>query len=106
MSGPATPKSVIIVGGSLSGLMHALRLLSLPSPPTVRILERSPTALLHNQGAGVVAGPETQQFFAEYVRPGRDIAVISPTRHYLNKKGEIMPETVEHRAQKMTSYVL
>ncbi|KAK5128808.1 hypothetical protein LTR85_000141 [Meristemomyces frigidus] len=103
---PDAPKSVIIVGGSLAGLMHALTLLSLPSPPKVRILERSPTALLHNQGAGVVAGNETQQFFAEYVRPGRDIAVTSPARHYLNRKGEVMPESVEHRAQKMTSWDL
>ncbi|TKA63901.1 hypothetical protein B0A55_10944 [Friedmanniomyces simplex] len=98
------PKSVIIVGGSLAGLMHALTLLSLPSPPKVRILERSPTALLHDQGAGVVAGNETQEFFAKYVRPGRDIAVTSPMRHYLNRKGDVMPETVNHRTQRMTSW--
>ena len=100
------PGSVIIVGGSLAGLMHALTLLSLPKPPKVRILERSPTALLHNQGAGVVAGSETQQFFEEYVRPGRDIGVTSPMRHYLNRKGEEIPESVEHRAQRMTSWDL
>ncbi|KAK5707813.1 hypothetical protein LTR97_000351 [Elasticomyces elasticus] len=105
MSSPdTTPKSVIIVGGSLAGLMHALTLLSLPSPPKVRILERSPTALLHDQGAGVVAGSETQEFFAKYVRPGRDIAVTSPMRHYLNRQGNVMPETVEQKAQRMTSW--
>ncbi|KAK0363407.1 hypothetical protein LTR91_019462 [Friedmanniomyces endolithicus] len=101
-----TPKSVIIVGGSLAGLMHALVFLSLPSPPKVRILERSPTALLHDQGAGVVAGNETQEFFAKYVRPGRDIAVTSPMRHYLNRKRDVMPETVKHQAQRMTSWDL
>jgi len=101
-----TPKSVIIVGGSLAGLMHALVFLSLPSPPKVRILERSPTALLHDQGAGVVAGSETQEFFAKYVRPGRDIAVTSPMRHYLNRKGDVMPETVKHQTQRMTSWDL
>ncbi|KAK1088949.1 hypothetical protein LTR48_001058 [Friedmanniomyces endolithicus] len=101
-----TPKSVIIVGGSLAGLMHALIFLSLPSPPKVRILERSPTALLHDQGAGVVAGNETQEFFAKYVRPGRDIAVTSPMRHYLNRMGDVMPETVKHQAQRMTSWDL
>lgn len=106
MTSQDAPKSVIIVGGSLAGLMHALTLLSLPSPPKVRILERSPTALLHNQGAGVVAGNESQQFFSEYVRPGRDIAITSPARHYLNRKGEVMPESVEHRAQRMTSWDL
>ncbi|KAK3068106.1 hypothetical protein LTR53_014584 [Teratosphaeriaceae sp. CCFEE 6253] len=106
MSTPSstTPKSVIIVGGSLAGLMHALILLSLPSPPTVRILERSPTALLHNQGAGVVAGKETQQFFSQCVRPGRDMVVTSPMRHYLNREGEVMPETVDPCEQRMTSW--
>jgi 2-polyprenyl-6-methoxyphenol hydroxylase-like FAD-dependent oxidoreductase len=100
------PESVIIAGGSLAGLMHALAFLSLPTPPKVRILERSPTTLLHDQGAGIVAGNETLRFFDEYVRAGRDIAVTSPRRHYLNRKGEIMPETVEDRAQRMTSWDL
>lgn len=99
-------KSVIIVGGSLAGLMHALVLLSLPNAPKVRILERSPRALLHNQGAGIVAGNEPQLFFEEYVRPGRDFAVTSPMRHYLNREGDVMSETVEHRAQRMTSWDL
>lgn len=102
----STPKSVIIVGGSLAGLMHALTFLSLPSRPNVRILERSPTGLLHNQGAGIVAGNEPQQFFEQYVRPEKAIAVTSPMRHYLNRKGDEMPETVEHRAQRMTSWDL
>jgi 2-polyprenyl-6-methoxyphenol hydroxylase-like FAD-dependent oxidoreductase len=100
------PKSVIIVGGSLAGLMHALTFLSLPNPPKVRILERSPTALLHNQGAGVVAGGETLQFFEQYVRPGREISIRSPMRHYLDRDGKEVPASVEHRAQRMTSWDL
>ncbi|KAK5163479.1 uncharacterized protein LTR77_010661 [Saxophila tyrrhenica] len=94
------------IGGSLAGLMHALTFLSLPNPPKVRILERSPTALLHNQGAGVVAGGDTLHFFEQYVRPGREISVCSPMRHYLDRKGEEMPESVEHRTQRMTSWDL
>jgi len=105
MSTP-TPKSVIIVGGSLAGLMHALALLSLPSPPIVRILERSPTALLHNQGAGVVAGNETQEFFSKIVRPGREIAITSKLRQYLDREGNVMEGSVEHRQQRMTSWDL
>lgn len=86
--------------------MHALTFLSLPNPPKVRILERSPTKLLHNQGAGIVAGPDTQQFLEKYVRPGRDIIVTSTRRHYLNRKGEVMPQSVENRSQRMTSWDL
>lgn len=100
------PKSVIIVGGSLAGLMHALVLLSLPRPPTIRILERSPTALLHNQGAGIVAGNETQEFFDKFVKPGKDIAVTSKQRLYLDRSGNVMDGSVEERQQRMTSWDL
>ena len=100
------PKTVVIVGGSLAGLMHALVLLSQPNPPTVRILERSPTALLHNQGAGVVAGNETQQFFDKIVKPGRDIAVTSQMRLYLDRIGDVIDGSVEERQQRMTSWDL
>ncbi|OQN97597.1 hypothetical protein B0A48_16461 [Cryoendolithus antarcticus] len=100
------PKSVIIVGGSLAGLMHALTFLSSKDPPSVRILERSPTNLLHNQGAGVVAGNETQEFFEKVVRPGREIAITSKRRLYLNRKGEVMEGSVENRQQRMTSWDL
>ena len=100
------PKSVIIVGGSLAGLMHALILLSLPDPPKVRILERSPGSLLHNQGAGIVAGNETQEFFDKVVKSGREIAVTSKLRLYLDRSGTVMDGSVEKRQQRMTSWDL
>ena len=106
MASHPEPKSVIIVGGSLGGLMHALAFLSLPNPPKVRILERSPTNLLHNQGAGIVAGPDVQKFFDTYVRPGRELVVTSKRRQYLNRKGEVMTDSVEERQQRMTSWDL
>ena len=103
----SVPKSVIIVGGSLAGLSHALVLLSLPTPPTsITILERSPSELLHNQGAGIVASPDVLAFFAEYVRAGRDIAITSPMRHYLDHAGKVIERSVEKRAQRMTSWDL
>lgn len=104
--GSETPRSVIIVGGSLAGLMHALVLISLPGPPKVRILERSPTALLHNQGAGVVAGSDTQEFFDKIVKPEREIAVASTLRLYLDKSGAVIEGSVEKRQQRMTSWDL
>jgi 2-polyprenyl-6-methoxyphenol hydroxylase-like FAD-dependent oxidoreductase len=104
--GSLQPKSVIIVGGSLAGLMHALVILSSANPPSVRILERSPTALLHNQGAGVVAGNETQEFFEKVVRPGREIAITSQLRHYIDREGAVIEGSVENRQQRMTSWDL
>jgi len=97
-------KDVIVLGGSLSGLMHAYTILSHSPATKVTILERSPTALLHNQGAGVVAGSETQKFFDTYVRAGRDIAVTSKQRLYFNKDGGIVEGSVENRQQRMTSW--
>jgi 2-polyprenyl-6-methoxyphenol hydroxylase-like FAD-dependent oxidoreductase len=100
------PKTVVIVGGSLAGLMHALALLSQLDPPTVRILERSPTALLHNQGAGIVAGNEVQEFFDKIVKPGREIGVASNQRLYFKNSGEVIEDSVETRQERMTSWDL
>lgn len=95
--------NVLIIGGSLSGLMHALVFLTHTSA-RVTILERSPTALLHHQGAGVVAGAETQHFFSRYVSPGRDIAVTSKQRLYLDRQGKVVDGSVDDREQRMTSW--
>ena len=70
----------------------------------VTILERSPTPLLHNQGAGVVAGGETQAFFNKHDRTKRNIAVTSQTRLYLNKKGDKIDR--QDTVQRMTSWDL
>jgi 2-polyprenyl-6-methoxyphenol hydroxylase-like FAD-dependent oxidoreductase len=83
-----------------------LILLSSPKPPTIRILERSPTSLLHNQGAGIVAGNETQEFFDRVVKSGREIAVTSKMRLYLDRTGAVMEGSVEERQQRMTSWDL
>ena len=68
------------------------------------ILERSPIPLLHNQGAGVVAGGETQAFFRRHDHSERPIAVSSRQRLYLNRNGEIIDW--EDSVQRMTSWDL
>ncbi|KAH6380646.1 hypothetical protein HBI14_241080 [Parastagonospora nodorum] len=82
---------IVIVGASLGGLATALSLKRLPPPHnhTITLLERSPTPLLHNQGAGIC---------------GRDIAARSASRQYLNKDGKIVHE--EAMRQNMTSWNL
>ena len=70
----------------------------------VTIFERSPSPLLHNQGAGVVAGGETQAFYSRYDLTRRPIAVISAQRLYLNKVGAIIDK--EDSVQRMTSWDL
>jgi 2-polyprenyl-6-methoxyphenol hydroxylase-like FAD-dependent oxidoreductase len=68
------------------------------------ILERNPTPLLHNQGAGVVAGGDMLAFFNKYDRCKRPIAVASQKRMYLDKSGKVVHE--ENMEQNMTSWDL
>ncbi|KAF2795096.1 monooxygenase [Melanomma pulvis-pyrius CBS 109.77] len=93
---------IVVVGGSLGGLCISLALL--PLGHNITILERNPTPLLHNQGAGIVAGGDTLAFFKRYDRCRRDIAVSSQRRQYLNKDGEIVHK--EDMVQNMTSWDL
>jgi len=70
----------------------------------VTILECSPTPLLHNQGAGIVAGGETQAFFSKHDCSKRPIGVTSRKRIYLNQRGDLID--VEDLEQRMTSWDL
>ena len=67
-------------------------------------LERNPSPLLHNQGAGIVAGGDTLAFFNKYDRCKRPIAVASQKRMYLDKSGKVVHE--ENMIQNMTSWDL
>ncbi|KAK0649821.1 hypothetical protein B0T16DRAFT_445486 [Cercophora newfieldiana] len=79
----------VIVGGSLGGLATGIALKTLGHNTT--ILERNPTPLLHDQGAGIVAGGPALEFLRRYNRCKRqDIAVPSDRRQYLNKNGDII----------------
>jgi 2-polyprenyl-6-methoxyphenol hydroxylase-like FAD-dependent oxidoreductase len=68
------------------------------------ILERNPSPLLQNQGAGIVAGGDTLEFFNRYDRCERPIAVASQERMYLDKSGKVVHE--ENMKQNMTSWDL
>ncbi|KAF2163887.1 hypothetical protein M409DRAFT_68152 [Zasmidium cellare ATCC 36951] len=93
---------IVIVGGSLGGLFAGVALKSHGYNTT--ILERTPTFLLENQGAGIVAGGDTIDFFDKYDRTGKPVAVPSYKRLYLDKKGDVIHEEVNR--QNMTSWDL
>ncbi|KAL9107337.1 MAG: hypothetical protein Q9227_007789 [Pyrenula ochraceoflavens] len=92
----------VIIGGSLGGLAAGLALKSLGHDTT--ILERNPTPLLDNQGAGIVAGGDTLAFFKRYNRCDRPIAVSSQCRLYLDKEGNVIHK--KDMVQNMTSWDL
>ncbi|KAF2819293.1 monooxygenase [Ophiobolus disseminans] len=98
--------NIIIVGASLGGLAIALALKRMPSPHAhnITLLERNPTALLHNQGAGIVAGGDTLKFFERYNKCNRDVAARSGRRQYLDQNGKVVH--YEDVRQNMTSWDL
>ncbi|KAI1326863.1 hypothetical protein F5Y16DRAFT_373657 [Xylariaceae sp. FL0255] len=92
----------VIVGSSLGGLATGLALKALGH--TTTIFERNPTPLLQDQGAGIVAGGDTLEFFKRYNRCDRPIAVSSKARQYLDREGKIVHK--EEMSQNMTSWDL
>ncbi|KIW94724.1 uncharacterized protein Z519_04701 [Cladophialophora bantiana CBS 173.52] len=96
------PKHIIIVGGSLGGLFTGVALKQHGYDTT--ILERTPTNLLENQGAGIVAGGDTLAFFERYDRCKRPVAVTSQKRMYLDQSGRVVHEEI--MKQTMTSWDL
>jgi len=101
-NGTSKPLNIVIVGGSLAGLFAGVALKTLGHTST--ILERNPTPLLQNQGAGIVAGGDTLSFFQQYDRCGRTMAVESQKRMYLNRTGEVVHEVTMRQC--MTSWDL
>ncbi|KEF62662.1 uncharacterized protein A1O9_00635 [Exophiala aquamarina CBS 119918] len=95
---------IAIVGGSLGGLFAATPLLRMPQKHRVTILERSGTPLLHDQGAGVVAGGSVQKWVEKFDVFGKEARVTSKTRTYLNREGQIVDR--EDLTQWMTSWDL
>ncbi len=76
------------MGGSLGGLATGIALKALGHDTT--ILERN-SALLHDQGAGIVAGGHALEFLKRYNRCQRqEVAVRSERRQYLDREGNVV----------------
>lgn len=101
---PAQSKNITIVGGSLGGLFAGVALKNLRKDLNIRILERNPTPLLHDQGAGVVAGQDVQEFFRKHDRTKTPLTVTSHQRLYLDRSGNVINR--ENKEQHMTSWDL
>ena len=66
MSQKGDSLDIAVIGGSLGGLFAAIPLLRMPQKHNVTILERSGTPLLHDQGAGIVAGENVQRWVEKF----------------------------------------
>ncbi|KAF1942945.1 FAD/NAD(P)-binding domain-containing protein [Clathrospora elynae] len=98
------PKNIVIVGGSLGGLLTGVALKRLRKDLNIRIFERNPTPLLQDQGAGVVAGQDVQKFFKTHDRTQTPLTIPSHQRLYLDKSGNKIDR--ENTEQQMTSWDL
>ncbi len=76
------------VGGSLGGLATGIALKALGHDTT--ILERNAEPLLHDQGAGIVAGGDALEFLERYNRCEQPVAVKSERRQYLDREGKVV----------------
>ncbi|KAG8163962.1 hypothetical protein KVR01_005880 [Diaporthe batatas] len=103
-AGTTRPLDIVIVSVAPSAASAPHLLSSHPQRHRITILERNATPLLHDQGAGIVAGGDTLAFFKRYDRCGRQFAVSSQRRQYLNKEGEII--YTKDMVQSMTSWDL
>ncbi|EDU43245.1 UbiH 2-polyprenyl-6-methoxyphenol hydroxylase [Pyrenophora tritici-repentis] len=98
------PKNIVIVGGSLGGILTGVALKRLRKDLNIRIFERNPTPLLQDQGAGVVAGQDVQKFFKTHDRSQTPLTVPSHQRLYLDKGGRVISR--HDQEQRMTSWDL
>ena len=78
MASTGKPLDIAIVGGSLGGLFAAIPLLRLPEKHKVIILERNGRPLLHDQGAGIVAGGYVQKWVQKFEMFGKEARVGKP----------------------------
>lgn len=76
------------VGGSIAGLMHGLVLKRLGH--NVRILERSQSDLLHDQGAGVTAMENVLQFLSKHDLSKQPNYVASAQIQFLDRAANIV----------------
>ncbi|KAI1465800.1 uncharacterized protein F4812DRAFT_461489 [Daldinia caldariorum] len=84
------PRNVIIVGGSLSGLMHGIMLHRLGN--TVRIFEQSLTHTPASHMAGVCLGLDVQHFLKRFdLIPERPLGIQSVQLQSLDENGQANP---------------
>ncbi|KAL8895743.1 MAG: hypothetical protein Q9207_008037 [Kuettlingeria erythrocarpa] len=81
------PLKVIIIGGSLAGLMHGVMLKR--HGHNVRILDRSLTSARTDQAAGMGTGPQGREFFEQHDLFGEPYSFACPGFQFLDKDANI-----------------
>ncbi len=66
---------IAVIGGSLGGLFASIPLLRMSEKHKVTIFERNGRPLLHDQGAGIVAGGYVQKWIEKFDVFGKESRV-------------------------------
>ncbi|KAI9669826.1 MAG: hypothetical protein M1817_004567 [Caeruleum heppii] len=93
---------VVVVGGSLAGLLHGVVLKRLGH--NVHILERSPTQALQAQGAGIGAMKYVQEFLQTYDATKQPFAIPCSHIQFVNRQTQVVK--TQEMALQMTSWDL
>ncbi|MCJ1295413.1 hypothetical protein MMC34_006976 [Xylographa carneopallida] len=94
------PKTVVIVGGSIAGLMHAIVLARLGH--SVHILESNPSSEREDQGAGIMARERMHEYMTTYELSKQPYSVESPHIQIINSQGGV--KRILKGKQQMTSW--
>ncbi|MCJ1381716.1 hypothetical protein MMC17_004827 [Xylographa soralifera] len=80
-------KTVVIVGGSIAGLMHAIVLIRLGH--NVHVLEANPSSAREGQGAGITALGRMHEYMTTYELSKQPYSVESPHVQIINPRGGV-----------------
>jgi 2-polyprenyl-6-methoxyphenol hydroxylase-like FAD-dependent oxidoreductase len=95
---------VVVVGGSLSGLLQAIVFKRLGHK--VHVLERSSQARLQSQAAGLRAGPDVQKFINEYITTDKPYAKTLNLLEVVNIQGVVINSFPPNDTMLLTTWSL
>ncbi|KAF2108355.1 hypothetical protein BDV96DRAFT_671378 [Lophiotrema nucula] len=93
------PKNIVIIGGSIAGLMTGLILARLPASHTITILESRPAAALQSQAAGLGLGNHALALMQTIIPTVEEFAVRRGVMQFIGKEGKVVAERdlgIEH----------
>ncbi|TVY83893.1 2,6-dihydroxypyridine 3-monooxygenase [Lachnellula suecica] len=94
--------TVVVVGGSLSGLFHAIVLKHLGH--NVHVLEKSSQTLLESQAAGLNAGPDVQKLIDLYIKSETPYGMPGALVEIVDREGVVINSFPPNATTNLTTW--